>query len=155
VKLVAQELTIAAPPSVVYRYLTDPAFFVEWMADMATLDPTPGGQIRWTHANGDTCSGTYVELVPNRRVVFTYGWERVEVEIPPGSTVVEIDLHPDGLDATRLRLVHRGLDDLAADAHHGGWSHYLGRLRHASEGGAPGADPFANLRVPTPEELRR
>ena len=31
----------------------------------------PGGTIRWTHANGDTCSGTYVELVPARRVVFT------------------------------------------------------------------------------------
>lgn len=154
-KLVAQELTIAAPPSVVYQYLTDPGCFVEWMADEARLDPTPGGELRWTHANGDTCSGRYVELVPNRRVVFTYGWERVEVEIPPGSTTVEIDLHPEGPDATRLRLVHRGLDDLAADAHHGGWSHYLGRLRDASEGRAPGADPFANLRVPTPEELRR
>jgi uncharacterized protein YndB with AHSA1/START domain len=155
VKLVVQELTISAPPDVVYRYLVDPAWFVEWMADTATLDPTPGGQIRWTHAIGDTCSGTFVELVPNRRVVFSYGWERVEVEIPPGSTVVEIDLHPAGPDTTRLRLVHRGLDDLAADAHHGGWTLYLGRLRDASEGRTPGPDPFANLRVPTPEELRR
>ncbi|HUP71731.1 MAG TPA: SRPBCC domain-containing protein [Acidimicrobiales bacterium] len=153
-KLVVQELTIAAPPGVVYQYLTDPTCFVEWMADTATLDPTPGGQIRWTHANGDTCSGTYVQLVPNRRVVFTYGWERVDVEIPPGSTVVEIDLHPHGSDATRLRLVHRGLDDRAADAHHGGWTHYLERLCHASEGRACGPDPFADLRVPTPEELR-
>lgn len=154
-KVVAQELTIAAPPSVVYQFLVDPDCFIEWMADAATLDPTPGGEIRWTHANGDTCAGTYLELVPNRRVVFSYGWERVEVEIPPGSTVVEIDLHPDGHDATRLRLVHRGLDDLAADAHHGGWTHYLDRLRHTSEGRPPGPDPFANLRVPTPEELRR
>jgi uncharacterized protein YndB with AHSA1/START domain len=154
VKLVVQEPTIAAPPPVVYEFLTDPTLFVEWMADEATLDPTPGGEIRWTHANGDTCSGTYVELVPCRRVVFTYGWERTEVDIPPGSTTVEIDLHPDGADATRLRLVHRGLEDLAADAHHGGWTHYLDRLRRAAEGRPPGADPFADRRVPTPEELR-
>ena len=154
-KLVVQEIAISAPPSIVYDFLTDPARFVEWMADHAILEPTPGGQIRWTHANGDTCSGTFVELVPFRRVVFTYGWERSDVEIPPGSTTVEINLHPMGQDATRLRLVHRGLDDLAADAHHGGWTHYLDRLRRASEGRPPGPDPFAERRVPTPEELRR
>ncbi len=154
-KLVVQELTIAAPPPVVFAFLVDPARFVKWMADTATLDPAPGGQIRWTHGNGDACSGTYVEIVPDRRVVFTYGWERAEVEIPPGSTTVEIDLHAEGTDATRLRLVHRGLDELAADAHHGGWTHYLARLRGASEGRPPGPDPFVDQRVPTPEELRR
>jgi uncharacterized protein YndB with AHSA1/START domain len=155
VKLVVQELTIAAPPAVVYEFLVDAERFVQWMSDDARLDPTPGGQIRWTHANGDSCSGTYVELVPHRRVVFTYGWERTEVEIPPGSTTVEIDLFADVDDGTRLRLVHRGLDDLMADAHHGGWTHYLSRLRAASEGRPPGPDPFANTRVPTPRELRR
>jgi uncharacterized protein YndB with AHSA1/START domain len=155
VKLVVQELTIDAPAAVVYEYLTDAERFVEWMADMATLVPSPGGLIRWSHANGDICSGAFVELVPDRRVVFTYGWERPEVAIPPGSTTVEIDLHADGPDATRLRLVHRGLDDLAAGAHHGGWQHYLARLRLVSQGIPPGPDPFANQRVPTPEELRR
>lgn len=154
-KLVAQELTIDAPPAVVYEYLTNADRFVEWMADSATLEVAPGGRIRWTHANGDTCSGAYVELVPHRRVVFTYGWERADVEIPPGSTTVEIDLQPHGAEATRLRLVHRGLDDLAAGAHHGGWTHYLARLRLASEGTPPGSDPFVTTRVPTPEELRR
>jgi len=34
-------------------------------------------------------SSTIVGLVPARRVVFTYGWERAEVAIPPGSTTVE------------------------------------------------------------------
>ena len=152
-KLVAQELTIAAPPEVVYQFLVDPDLFLQWMADAATLEPVPGGLIRWTHANGDVCAGRYLELIPDRRVVFTYGWERAEVEIPPGSTTVTVELHPDGTDATRLRLTHAGLDDLAADAHHGGWTHYLQRLRHASEGHPPGPDPFANQRVPTPAEL--
>jgi uncharacterized protein YndB with AHSA1/START domain len=155
VKLVTQELVVHAPAEEVYELLVDPDRFVEWMADDATLDPVPGGTIRWTHANGDSCSGTYVELVPARRVVFTYGWERAAVQIPPGSTTVEIDLVPRAGGSTLLRLVHRGLDDLAADAHAGGWSHYLDRLRGTAEGTPPGPDPFADRRVPTPEELAR
>lgn len=87
--------------------------------------------------------------------MFTYGWERSEVEIPPGSTTVEIDLAATAETSTRLRLVHRGLDDLAAGAHHGGWTHYLDRLRQRAEGSEPGPDPFAMQRVPTPAELRR
>ena len=66
---------------------------------------------------------------------------------------MEIDLtaRPDG--ATHLRLVHRGLEDRAADAHAGGWAHYLDRLRRVAEGERLGPDPWADRRVPTPEEL--
>ena len=154
-KLVTQQLAIDAPPDVVYRMLVDAELFVEWMADAATLDPTPGGRVRWTHANGDTCSGRYVELVPHRRVVFTYGWERPEVQIPPGSTTVEIDLVPQADGRTLLTLVHRGLDGAAAEAHADGWAHYLSRLGEAAAGRPPGPDPFADRRVPTPEEMAR
>jgi uncharacterized protein YndB with AHSA1/START domain len=155
-KLVAQELVIHAPAATVYTFLVDATRFVTWMADDAILDATPGGRIRWTHPNGDSCAGHYVELVPDRRVVFTYGWEQVDVGIPPGSTTVEIDLTPVGDDSTRLRLVHRGLDEPAADAHAGGWTHYLDRLRHAAEGDIPGPDPWAHLRVPrAAERVRR
>jgi uncharacterized protein YndB with AHSA1/START domain len=155
VKLVVQELVIAAPADVVYELLTDPAEFVKWMAEEATLDARPGGLVRWTHANGDTCSGSYVELVPGRRVVFTYGWERLEVEIPPGSTTVEIDLTPTVDGGTLLKLVHHGLTARAADAHDGGWRHYLDRLRGLATGNPPGPDPFASRRVPTPAESAR
>jgi uncharacterized protein YndB with AHSA1/START domain len=154
VKLVAQELAINAPARVVFEFLADPELFVQWMADKATLDPVLGGVIRWTHPNGDTVSGHYVEIIPDRRIVFAYGWERADVEIAPGSTTVEIDLYPITDESTMLKLVHRGLDDLAADAHHGGWIHYLDHLRRACEGDGPGPDPWADLRVPTPQELR-
>lgn len=154
-RLVTQQLDIDAPAEVVYEMLVDAELFVEWMAEEATLDPVPGGRLRWTHANGDTCSGEYVELVPHRRVVFTYGWERPEVQIPPGSTTVEIDLAPRPDGRTRLTLVHRGLDDLAAEAHDGGWRHFLGRLAEVAAGTQPGPDTFADRRVPTPEEMTR
>lgn len=148
-KLVAQELVIQAPASEIYRMLTEPHLFVQWMAVDATLEPVVGGAVRWTHANGDTCSGCYLELVPDRRVVFSYGWERTEVGIPPGSTTVEIDLVPHGPATTLLRLVHRGLGDAAAGAHHSGWLHYLGRLGRLARGEPPGPDPLTDRRVPS------
>jgi uncharacterized protein YndB with AHSA1/START domain len=154
-RLAVQRLVIHAPADEVFQHLVDPALFGLWMAEGATLDPTPGGIVRWTHPNGDTVSGRYVEVDPPRRLVFSYGWERAEVQIPPGSTTVEIELaaHDDG--ATVVTLVHRGLEGAAADAHRGGWAHYLDRLRRTAEGEDVGTDPWVDKRVPTPEELRR
>ena len=142
----------AAPPADVYALLTDPELFVEWMAPVADLDPRPGGVVAWTHHNGDTVRGEFVELVPARRVVFTYGWDRDDVGIPPGSTTVEIDLRPIP-EGTELRLVHRGLEGPMADAHAGGWSNYLARLAVRSTGRDPGPDPLADGRVPSRSEL--
>jgi uncharacterized protein YndB with AHSA1/START domain len=147
-----RELVIQAPARTVYELFADTALLVLWMATTAELDPVPGGVLRWRHANGDVCVGRFVELVPYTRLVFTYGWERAEVGIPPGSTTVEVDLvERDG--ATALRLTHSGLADAMADAHATGWSHCLNRLKSSAEGHAPGPDPWADQAVPTPAQL--
>jgi uncharacterized protein YndB with AHSA1/START domain len=152
VKLVEKRLFIDAPPARVYELLTDAELLVEWMAPVAEVDPTPGGAVTWTHLNGDRVVGTFVELLPARRVVFTYGWDREDVGIPPGSTTVEIDLRPrDG--GTELHLVHRGLAGPMADAHSGGWSNYLARMAVVAEGRDPGVDRLAGERVPSAREF--
>ena len=151
-KLVDTTITIGAAPSEVYALLTQAELLVEWMAPIASLDARPGGEVSWTHHNGDTVRGEFVELVPDRRVVFTYGWERADVGVPPGSTVVEIDLRPVPT-GTELRLVHRGFEGPMADAHAGGWANYLARLATRAEGRDPGPDPLAAGRVPTRAEL--
>jgi len=151
-RLVDRRVSIAAPPSRVYALLTDAAELVRWMAPEADVDPRPGGVITWRHANGDRVSGHFVELVPDRRIVFTYGWDRVDVGIPPGSTRVEITLTPAFTQAgtgTDLHLVHRGLSDPMAHAHTGGWTNYLGRLAAVAEERDPGPDPLAGERVPS------
>lgn len=151
-RLVDRTIHIDAEVAAVYELLTDAEQFVRWMAPTAMLDPRPGGVISWEHVNGDVVSGSYVELVPGRRVVFTYGWEREDVGVSPGSTVVEIDLRPkDG--GTELRLVHRGLAGPMADAHDGGWANYLDRLATTAAGLDPGPDPLAKERVPTARSL--
>ena len=93
-KLVDKTIQVNAPADLLYELLTDAEHLVRWMATTAEVDAQLGGTIRWTHANGDACAGRFVELVPARRIVFTYGWERSDVEIPPGSTTVEITLNP-------------------------------------------------------------
>ena len=151
-KLVDKTIHVNAPAELLYELLTNPEHLVRWMAATAEIDARPGGRIRWTHANGDSCSGHFVELVPDRRIVFTYGWERADVGVPPGSTTVEITLRPHGT-GTELHLVHRGLAGPMADAHAGGWDNYLRRLALTAEQGDPGPDPLADERVPNAAEL--
>ncbi len=101
---------------------------------MAVADPVPGGELRWTHANGATVVGRFLELVPHRRVVFTYGWDDGRMGVPPESTTVEIDLVETG-GATTLRLAHHGLPPEAVDAHEHGWTYFLGILRDVRASG--------------------
>jgi uncharacterized protein YndB with AHSA1/START domain len=128
VSLVSYETTIAAPIEVVWEHLTTAAGLVRWVGPDATAEPVPGGILRWTHPNGATVVGRFVELIPHRRVVFTYGWEDARMSVPPESTTVEIDLVEEG-GATTLRLAHHGLPPRAVDDHERGWIYFLGALR--------------------------
>ncbi|MFN8526636.1 MAG: SRPBCC family protein [Chloroflexota bacterium] len=146
--ILKRRLTIQANADIVYQLLTDAARLVEWLAVEAECEAHPGGIVRWRHANGDVCLGRFTELVPGKRVVFSYGWERADVGIPPGSTTVEIDLtEQDG--ATLLELTHHGLSAPAAEAHAVGWQHYLARLCARAAGADPGPDSLAEQRVPS------
>jgi len=132
------ERRIAARPSDVYSYLTDSARWAHWQGDAAEIQAVPGGVFRMVMANGTTAEGRYVELVPDTRVVFTWGWQGSPT-VPPGSSTVEIELASDG-DGTLLRLTHRGLPPEDRPIHAVGWDHYLPRLAIASTGGEPGPD---------------
>jgi uncharacterized protein YndB with AHSA1/START domain len=128
VRLASHEVTIAAPAEVVWAHLTTAAGLVRWVGPDATADPVPGGELRWTHPDGSTVVGRFLELVPHRRLVFSYGWEDGRMGVPPESTRVEIDLVDEG-GATRLRLVHHGLPLGTVEDHEKGWSYFLDVLR--------------------------
>ena len=121
------QVRLNAPPEEVFLYLTEPERYIRWQGVKAELDPRPGGVYRvWMDAN-TVASGTYVEIEPARRVVFTWGWEGNE-RVPPGSTTVELTLEADG-DGTVLSLRHTGLPDgEAAAMHEDGWRHFTARL---------------------------
>jgi uncharacterized protein YndB with AHSA1/START domain len=134
-----REIMIDATPETIWPFLTEPGKHVEWDGTVAELDPRPGGIYRVLVRGEFQSAGKYVEVEPLEKVVFTFGWEQEGNPITPGSTTVEITLHPEG-DKTRVRLVHRGLPDDAVNDHIRGWDHYLGRLAIAATGGDPGPD---------------
>jgi uncharacterized protein YndB with AHSA1/START domain len=136
------EVTIGAPPDLVYRLLTEGDLLIRWMGISAQLDPRPGGMFRFEVAPGHFCSGHYQETVPGRRVVFTWGYESDAMPLAPGSTTVEVDIEPYG-EASVVRLVHRGLEGPMTSMHAEGWSKYLARLADVAEGRVPEADPAA------------
>jgi uncharacterized protein YndB with AHSA1/START domain len=133
------EQRIQAAPADVYAYLTDAAKWKRWQGSDATLDPRVGGVFSVLMANGLNARGEFVELVPDRRVVFTWGWIGYE-NLPPGSSIVEIELRADG-DATVLVLTHGSLPEEELPQQRMGWTHYLPRLAVAAAGGEPGEDP--------------
>ena len=135
----AREIMIDATPETIWPFLTEPAKHVEWDGTMAEIDPRPGGIYRVLVAGRFQSAGEYMEVVPNKKVVFTFGWEQEGHPIPAGSTTVEITLHREG-NKTRVRLVHRDLPDDGVSDHSNGWDHYLGRLAIAATGGTPGPD---------------
>ena len=141
-----KEIYIEAPPSVVFAFLTDPKKMIRWMGLVAEIDPRPGGIYRLDPNGRDLIRGEYVEVVPGKRIVFTWGFEEPGHKIPAGSTRVEIDLKPEG-KGTRVVLVHRELPPDIRERHAVGWAHYLGRLKGISEGAEPGPDPYASLDV--------
>ncbi len=109
----------------VFRYFTDPARFAAWWGDGSTVDPRPGGAIDIRYPNGQRASGVFREIVPPRRVVFTFGNEGPDAPVPPGGSTVTVTLEetPRG---TLLTLRHADLPSAEVARHFvQGWRYQL------------------------------
>ena len=143
---IVKEIYIEAAPAVVFEHLTDPAKINRWMGIGAYTDPRPGG-IYSVNVNGlDVARGEFVELVPESKVVFTWGWWQKMLAFPAGSTRVEFDLLPEN-KGTRTKMTHSDLPAEARDKQDPWWTHYLSRLKTACEGTLPGPDAMAHPSV--------
>jgi len=138
--VVRRETQIAAPPATVFAFLTDPEKILSWMGTEATSEAHPGGLYLLKGVGGERArTARFREVVPVHHLAYSFGWEGDE-EVPPGSTLVEIDL-VDRDGGTLLRMTHSGLPNAAQCARHDrGWAHYLGRLAIAATGRNPDID---------------
>ena len=134
-----KRIVIDAPPETVFPFLVDPDQMVRWMGTEVALSPEPGGVFSVLCGGVNPAAGTFVEVVTNEKVVFTFGWDLPGHPIPAGSSEVEITLTPDA-GKTVLELIHRGLPDDATADHLRGWTYYLDRLQVVVAGGNPGPD---------------
>jgi len=145
-RLLAQrEVLIDARPEIVWEFLVDPDKLLRWKGLNTTFEPRVGAGYRTEVIPANVAVGEVLELDPPRRLVYSWGWEGSD-EVPPGSTIVEYELLPEG-DGTRVRLTHSDLpsrESLERHAH--GWDHYLARLAVAAAGGDPGPDQFPTER---------
>jgi uncharacterized protein YndB with AHSA1/START domain len=122
-------------PDKVWRAWTDPQALSRWFgpgeADSVTLaeiDLRVGGRYRVVFHTPDgerhDVSGVYEEVVPERRLVFSWAWKST----PERVSRVAIELRPDA-GGTELHFVHdRFFDAQARDNHERGWLPTFGKL---------------------------
>lgn len=133
--IVDESLRMAAPPSRVWRALTDAFDRAEWWGYI-DLDVTPGGKVEehWTDDGGHpmVTRGHVLAVAEGR--MFRFAWADAGQEHP---TEVEVALEGYGA-ATVVRIVETGWDRLpdghalAAD-HRAGWRVHLTNLRRHVE----------------------
>jgi uncharacterized protein (TIGR03086 family) len=125
-----------------FALITQPERLRRWKTVAARVDLRVGGEYRWTILPGHHAAGTFQEIEPGKRIVFTWGWES-GTDLPPGASTVTITLEPEA-GGTSVRLLHEGLTPEQATAHAEGWNHYLGRLvTEASTAAGAGPDEWA------------
>ncbi|HMD45211.1 MAG TPA: SRPBCC domain-containing protein [Acidimicrobiales bacterium] len=127
--VVRLERTIPAPPHRVYRAWLEPHLVARWMAPgglavtRVAVDERVGGHYRvWQSVDGADAGGfeaELLELVPDRRLVFRWGFvgpERTDGPTYDSRLTVSLAEAPGG--ATALTLVHERLEDLATALPH-------------------------------------
>jgi len=132
--------TYPAPRERVFRAWTDPKAIARWLAPadeftttVHELDPRVGGRYRVEMRTGDDAfivAGTYREIRPPERLVFTWRWE-YEPESAESLVTIELFERERGA-ATELVLSHERISDRESrDKHEHGWKGCLDRLARA------------------------
>jgi uncharacterized protein YndB with AHSA1/START domain len=128
---------INVPADRVYEAWTDPAQLRQWFGPEnvrtrnITADVRVGGKYRWdlTSPEGEEMSafGEYKELVPGKRIVFTWRWDDDEAwENRTSVVTIKLFERPGG---TELRFRHEQLpSEESRDRHNDGWNSLLDRL---------------------------
>lgn len=130
----------AAPPQKVFKAWIDPQALMRWFAPSdafktpeVEVDARVGGRYRIVmHApDGEIhrVGGTYREVVPPRKLVFTWAWEST----PERESLVTVEIKPSGA-GSELILVHEGFADAdTRGRHEEGWNGCLVRLHRVAE----------------------
>ena len=116
-------------PGELFSYWVEPAKLKRWWPTEAVLDPVPGGHYRYELAADQTLTGTFLEVNPSKRLVFSWrdgqgvGKEQhvvADFERRDDDALLTVTQGPYGSGEAGERERQVQLES---------WSHVLGRLR--------------------------
>jgi uncharacterized protein YndB with AHSA1/START domain len=127
--------TFDAPRERVFRAWTEAEAMSQWFGSTASVESNVrvGGSYRIAVKLPPTgrrvhIVGTYLEIDPPQRLVFTFGWERMPIMFGMGDSKVTVEFR-ELQDETEVRLTHELLDKRRIRAfHRWGWNQSLERL---------------------------
>ena len=135
---IVQERFLPVSPGVVFDAWSDPESLSVWMCPLdnkgarVSLDFRVGGRFSLIMEGEEQDyehSGEYLEIVQDRRIVFT--WVSHFFPKDEQQTRVTVTMEPEG-DGTRLKLVHDQLPNTGSyDNHRNGWVSILDKLEAA------------------------
>ena len=126
----------AVAPEKVWRAWTDPQALTQWFGpagpqavSVADVDLRVGGRFRLVfggpQANEHEAAGVYKEVVPNRKLVFSWCWPRTT---PDRVSQITILLRAEGR-GTDMEFRHEQFfDEAARDGHKRGWTGTFDKL---------------------------
>lgn len=74
--VIEREIFIATSPETVFGFLVDPLLMAEWFGISHTVEAHPGGVFRVEVSRGNVAHGVFTEVIPHRRVAFTWAGNR-------------------------------------------------------------------------------
>jgi uncharacterized protein YndB with AHSA1/START domain len=126
----------AAAPEKVWRAWTDPQAVKRWWGpeagdpvSLAELDVRVGGRFRIVFGGPEgrlhECAGIYKEVVPNRKLVFTWCWPN---STPDRVSLITILFDPAGAGTHLVFRHEQFFDEAARDGHKRGWTQTFAKL---------------------------
>ena len=126
------------PPERVWRAWTDPQALKRWFGaggedpvSLARLDVRVGGRYRIVFGGADgkahEVQGVYREVVPNRRLVFTWMWPN---STPERESLITIELRAAGRGTEFIFRQEQFFDSTVRDNHRRGWTESFAKLEN-------------------------
>jgi uncharacterized protein YndB with AHSA1/START domain len=98
--------TVNAPASAVFRAFTNATAYREWLSDIATLDPRPGGRFFLAWNSGYYSAGEFIKLIPEKEVQLLWSGRD-----DPSPTKVHVNIITLDNGMTSFTVEHFDLED--------------------------------------------
>lgn len=148
---IEKSVLVPLDPEQTFALLTEPERLRRWHTISARVDLRAGGEFRFNVVPDASAGGTFVEVEPGKRLVYTWGWEGM-ADLPPGASTVTVTLEP-AAGGTTVTIVHEGLTPAQEVDHSAGWEHFMERLAAAGRTGEAGLNPLLGRPADTWDQL--